>query len=138
MKVKQACDELIGARKYPVSAFFGEIGEALWALLKLDFKELLEELEQLMFLVQVIYHQRTGADFEIRYCKNVLAEAYQRRRVWTEMFALLEIPFSNKYLENGSNYRKPHKIRAAFQMAGLRINVIHSVLLCEKFTKRYP
>lgn len=138
MKVKQVCEELLGGRKYPLTSLLGEVIEALQALLKPDFKEFLGEFRQIIFELQIHIHQTTGADFDLLFCTDVINEGYLRRKVWIELFSLFDIPFHNKYLINGSNFRRAHKIKAAFKLAGLRLNVLHAVSLSEKYKQIYP
>jgi len=138
MRVKQVCEELLGGRKYPLTSLVGEVIEALQALLKLDFKEFSGELRQIIFEAQIHIHQTTGLDFKLLFCEDVINEGYLRREVWIELFSLFDIEFHNKYLINGSNFRRPHKVKAAFWLAGLRLNILHTLNLSDKYKKLYP
>lgn len=121
-KASKIKEELLSGRNYSFSYVLGEVLEVFEALLKLDFAEALTELRQVWYGLQMQFFQLTGVDFYLTGCEDVVQSFYDRRIVWRMIFDSLDREFKNKYLVNGSNWERPHKIVAALGLAGVTIN----------------
>lgn len=130
--------DIFGGRKYSasyyISHWFRECWECLQALVKLQPQEAFLEFQQVLFGLEIWLYQATGKDFELWGCMDVVHEFYARRCIWLEIFQLFDLEFKSEYLDGGSNFRRPAKIKAALGAAGLHINDIHARSLCRKYT----
>lgn len=134
--------DILGGRKSPISYHlkhgFNETLEVLEALSRLQFKEANLELQQVIFGYSMWLYQLTGKDFYLRGCNDAVQEFYNRRKIWLEIFGLYNLEFKSEYLDNGSNFRRPHKIKEALRRAGLEINNILANSLSRKYTRLNP
>ena len=76
----------------------------------------------------------TGKDFKLRWCEDAVEGYYARRWVWAQIFITMGVHLEGKFLQDGSNYHKPDKIRKALARAGKEIDVKTAVMLYEKFS----
>jgi hypothetical protein len=123
---------------YHIKHAFNETLEVIEALLKLQFKEARLELQQVIFGYSMWAYQLTGIDFYLWGCEDTVEEFYNRRKVWLEIFQLYDLEFKSEYLDNGSNFRRPHKIKEAMGRAGLHINNMLASSLSRKYTMLNP
>lgn len=120
--------------RYYLCSAFKETCEALWALAKLDFRELRLELEQLAFGAQMMYHQYSGKDFKLVFCNGAVKEYYDRRVIWLSVFDLFDKEFKVDYMDGGTNFRKPRKIKQALALAGVEISDLQARILSRKYS----
>ena len=133
MNVSEACEIVMSGRRYPVTHWLGEIVEVLEALLKRDSKEARMEFQQVLWGIQILIHQRTGLDFKIRFCDDVILEEIARRKTWKKIFNKFDIEFKNDYLTSGSNFRRFRKIQDALKKAGVTVSDKQAIQLVELF-----
>jgi hypothetical protein len=130
--------DLLHNKKYSIRYYLcsalKETCEAVWALFKLDFKELRLELEQLVFGVQMMYHQYFEKDFKLVFCSGAVEEYYDRRVIWLSIFDLFDKEFKVEYMEGGTNFRKPRKIKQALALAGVEISDLQARILARKYS----
>jgi len=120
---------------YYVKHCVKEIFEVLEALSRLALAEAYLELQQVIFGIAMWIYQSTGRDFYLWGCMAAVQEFYNRRKVWLEIFALYDLEFKSEYLDDGSNFRRPYKIKQALQKAGMYVNIILAENLSRKYTK---
>jgi hypothetical protein len=111
-------EELLGGRKYPFSYSTGEMQELVEALRDMDKEGIKEEWQDVLYALQMYGHQNTGVDFKLRGVDDTLEKFRNRRAIWQKLFGSKGLEFDKQYLQGGSNYRKPEKIRNAFRLAG--------------------
>jgi hypothetical protein len=134
-------DILGGKRRtigYHISHGFNETLEVLEALRRLQIGEARLELQQVIFGFSMWLYQLTGKDFYLWGCSDAVQEFYNRRKVWLEIFKLYDLEFRSEYLDGGSNFRRPYKIKEALRLAGMHINDILANSLSSKYTKLNP
>jgi len=138
LKASAVHKDILGGRKYSTSYYIShgirEFWEWLQALMNLQLQEASLEFQQVLFGIEMWLYQATGKDFELWGCADAVHEFYERRHTWLEIFQLFDLEFKSEYLDGGSNFRRPAKIKAALQAAGLSINDIHARSLCRKYT----
>ncbi len=76
-----------------------------------------EEFFDCLVLAQGLIHQRTGLDFTMMIPLSHVTKYERRTRVWRALFTQNGLAFSPKYLVGGSNFRKPHKVQQALDLA---------------------
>jgi len=134
--------DILGSKKrsigYHIRHGFNETLEVFEALSRLQCREARLELQQVMFGVQMFVYQLIGKDFYLLGCDDAVQEFYNRRKIWLEIFGLYALEFKSEYLDNGSNFRRPHKIKEALRRAGLEINNILANSLSRKYTRLNP
>jgi hypothetical protein len=134
--------DILGGRKHPISYHikhaFNETVEVFEALFKLQFREAHLELQQVIFGYSMWLYQITGVDFYLWGCNDTVEEFYNRRKVWLEIFRLYDLEFKSEYLDDGSNFRRPHKIKEAMRRAGFHINNMLAGSLSRKYTMLNP
>ena len=133
-------NDILGGKQYPVKYYvkhsFTELWEVIEALAKLNLKEAKLEAQQVIFGLEMWLYQTTKKDFDMFFCNGAIEEFYYRRTVWLELFGLFDLEFRSEYLDNGSNFRRPHKIRQAFFAAGMYLHELHARLLSRKYIKQ--
>lgn len=131
--------DILGGKRHSVGYYvkhgFNESVEVLEALSRLQFKEAYTEFQQVMFGCEMWLYQLTSKDFYLVGCNDAVQEFYARRKIWLEIFALYNLEFKSEYLDNGSNFRRPHKIKEALKRAGLHINNILANSLSRKYAR---
>jgi hypothetical protein len=141
-KASSVHQDILGGKKrstgYHISHWFNESLEVLEALSRLQFSEAKLELQQVIFGCLIWLHQVTDIDFYLWGCSDAVQEFYNRRKVWLEIFRLYDLEFRSEYLDGGSNFRRPHKIKAALKAAGMHINDILAGSLSRKYTRLHP
>jgi hypothetical protein len=121
-KTSAVSEELLGGRKYPFSYTVSECLELVEAIVSLNKEDTLEEVQDVLYAIQMYVYQCTGFDFTLRFCKGSLDKFRARRHVWVKILAAGDIDFHCDYLKNGSNYLKVSKIILAFKEAGKSIS----------------
>lgn len=115
----EARRELLNGRRYPFSYLTGEAKELVDAIKNRDKENIKEEIGDVLYAMQMLAHQSTGLDAPfLPPAQKTTRKFHKRRSVWKDILARKGLEFSNDYLEGGSNYRKPEKIRKAIQAAG--------------------
>lgn len=109
---------LIGDKKYPTSAWVSEIGELVDAIKNRDVENIREEIGDVLFVPQMMIHQKTGLNLPLIGAQKSTQKFMDRIDVWDQMMGRHGLKIQPELLEGGSNFRKPKKIRAAFLAAG--------------------
>jgi len=138
MKASEACEQIMSNRRYPIMHWLGEIVETIEAALIKNRAAFDLEFEQVLWGLQIHIYQLFKVDFELRFCNSVIEEDLFRRKVWKKIFSSFGVQFSNDYLLNGANYKRPNKIRKALALAGVDITEKQSVAVCEKYYEITP
>lgn len=130
---RQVFSELLEGEHRTLSQVWQEIREAYDAYgagrRSPEFKI---ELAQALYEVQMQVFRFTGLDFVLRGCQEAVQGYYNRRVVWAHIFMDAGVPFKGSYLKEGSNYRRPWKVKQALAYAGKEISVKEAIALSEK------
>lgn len=105
-------------RLYGKDYLNGELDEFHEALDAKDVKGVEEEKQDVMYAVQMLAYQLTKNNTPLVGADDKIKEFLHRPKVFESMFKEKNLPFNVDYLAGGSNYKKPAKIMAAFQLAG--------------------
>ena len=125
--------EILGGRPQKWTSIFIELAEVFEALFKWDILELKLEYEQVLYAIQMQLHQWLGVDFYLRGCSNAVEGFYRRRDVWLNIFNRYNVEFKNEYLQEGSNYKRAHKIKKALELAGVKIGAREASEICLEY-----
>lgn len=125
--------EILGRRPQKCSSIFVEIAEVFGALFKWDIPELKLEYEQVLYAIQMQVYQWSNIDFYLVGCDNAVEGFYKRRDVWLNIFNRYNVEFKNEYLEEGSNYKRAHKIKRALELAGVHIGAREASEICLEY-----
>jgi hypothetical protein len=125
--------DILGGKSQKWTSIFSELRELLEALIKLDLKEARLEGQQVLYALQMQLYQITDIDFYLQHCTEVVEGFYFRRDVWLEIFKEYNTPFKNEYLENGSNYKRIHKIKKALELAGVKVSTKEAITTYLKY-----
>lgn len=131
---KKVLHDLTGTRGYNPGYLQGEVDEFVEAFKAKRAKEVEEELQDVMFGAQMLAHQVSKRDAPVLGADDKIREFYRRKNYYEKMFKDRDVPFSTDYLAGGSNPLKPHKIQAAFDLAGQPIDEPAAAA----YSKQYP
>ena len=130
--------EILGGKKYSlvyyVKHLFEETLEIFEALFNAEYREAILETQQVIFVLEMLFHQATKIDFELKGCSQAVNEFYARREIWLEIFSLFDVAFKPEYLDGGSNFRRPYKIKEALRRAGVYVRDLHARSLSRKYS----
>lgn len=132
-RTSEVHNEILGGKDQQWLSIVREAIELMEAVIKWDEAEMCLEFQQVLYALQMQAYQITGIDFQLRGCSSAVEGFYTRRRVWFEIFNEFQVPFKSEYLENGSNYKRAHKIKKALELAGVAIDTKQAVQLCLKY-----
>lgn len=96
-----------------ISFVLGELKELVEAA---SWAEFIDELCDVYTGVILVVYETSGVDLHIRWMSTV-NKWIEREATWRNIFSKEGLEFSPKYLSDGSNWRKPEKIRAALAKA---------------------
>ena len=114
-------DRLLKDQVYPWNSITLEGRELVDAIKNRDMANVKEEIQDVLYNTQMVLHQRTGVDFPVVGASDSINKFLNRLDVWEKLFKDKNKPFSTDYMRGGSNYRKPSKIRGAFERAGIKV-----------------
>lgn len=106
-------------KKYKFSSVYGEVKEVFEARSLTNLKEELNDvcftLQSWLFLKLV--HNNIKADWTMIWFSPSIIKMQDRLEWWTKYFDERGLTFKLHYWKGGSNYKKPHKIQKALDIA---------------------
>lgn len=113
MNIKEFCQNYIGHK-----LDFKTVVDEFFELLSADSLEnLFEEANDVLFVFQVWLHQRIKVNWLMVWSGPAIAKMSHRVKMWEDIFDDNNLVFDLKYLKNGSNYLRPHKVQLALDLA---------------------
>lgn len=104
-------------QRVSVKTLIGEIKEVGEELLQGNMREAVVEVQQCLFYVQLIAHQRLGWNLRPLGVAAVIEDFYARLEFWKKIFEEAGLQFHVRYLAGGSNYTRPYKVQKALDWA---------------------
>tara|TARA_Y100000310_G_scaffold209055_1_gene209686 strand:+ start:131 stop:502 length:372 start_codon:yes stop_codon:yes gene_type:complete len=116
MMMSRFVDEVLAA---PMTAEYvlGEVRELLGEMAALNVPGVREEWSDVGMCLQLLVWKHTGGDWKIRWGKRAATKYWCRLRTWRRIFSENGLQFDKKYLVNGGNYGRPHKVKLALELA---------------------
>ena len=103
------------AGEYTFHHVLGEAWETLVALA--GYGDVREEAQDTLIALQLWVYERTQLDWEMVISQRAMRKARNRRAEWELIFRREGLTFDPKWLRNGSNYKKPEKVKLAIELA---------------------
>ena len=119
---KELTAEILGDRSYPIGYPIGEVYELAEALWQRDSSAIAEEFQDAAYACQMYVWQRLGMNAPVLFAGFAIRKFRERNNAWKAMFEAKGIAFDLRYLVGGSNFAKPAKIIAAFNLAGVTVS----------------
>lgn len=107
MYIKDFFEKYIQNYDYPFTASYGELKELFEAT---DFKNFLEELNDVLFTFQVALYAKTRINFPMFWPGPAVSKFEDRLKFWTKYFEDKGLEFKVIYWKHGSNYKKQYKL----------------------------
>jgi hypothetical protein len=102
---------------YRLAHIFDECRELVEEVIKRDPQGIREEFWDVLMHAQLYAHEHTGWDWKILLPMSHLVKFARRRRTWQKIFSAEGLTFEARFLKNGSNFKKAHKVAAALELA---------------------
>ncbi len=124
LTVAEAKERFYGPHEeYAAHRIWEEFKELWVELVNLSHEGIQEEYQDVAYAIQMVFHQMTGYNFRMIFCKDTLVKFTARLIVWKLLFDVENVPFNRAYLKGGGNWKRPKKIQAAFRMAGKELSI---------------
>ncbi|WP_078598505.1 MazG nucleotide pyrophosphohydrolase domain-containing protein [Evansella clarkii] len=114
MLTSKYCNENLNASPITWGYAKGELVELIESRTIADIKE---EFADVCYCVLCAVHSSTGISLPMVGATPTIKKVNERLSIWRDIFKENGLVFHKKYLVNGSNYKKQHKIDAALAMA---------------------
>lgn len=115
---KQA-DTYYNGSKIKWNSVFDEVKELLVEIKNLDIVAIKDELADVFYFATCATYYSTGINLPIIMGEYSVSKIQARFDEWEKIFNKNGLYFDKKYLVNGANYLKEHKVQAALDLARL-------------------
>lgn len=95
----------------------GELVELWEEMVRCNLAGIREEFSDVMYSVYMAVYASTGWNVPMIGAGYAYKKFVARFARWEAIFEENGLDFHRKYLRNGSNYERPHKVRAALDLA---------------------
>lgn len=113
------CDENLNSGRIRFKNVVSELKELFEAK---DLEEIKEEFGDVLYFTYCWMYSKFGINLPMLGAMGSVDKFNTRLIIWRQIFEMNGLKFDTKYLVNGSNYEKEHKIIDAIMMAKIDQN----------------